>query len=108
MEKQNILEFLKQLTFDLYEGRKTRPQVVQALIEEISPSDEIPNSTNEEKLIFNLYWDLFDLTHDPPFHTRDVQVEYYIEIFNGNRIYSSEDHNNYWIEKGINDVYKLP
>jgi hypothetical protein len=108
MEKQKMLEFLKGLVFDLHYGRKSREQIVHELSEDISPSDEIPNSSNEEKLIFNLYWDLHHLTHDPPFHTRDVEIEYYMEVFKGTRKYSDEDVHNYWVEKGIGDVYKLP
>jgi hypothetical protein len=48
------------------------------------------------------------LNHDPPYHTRDVEIEYYIDVFNDKRKYSDEDVYNYWVEKGIDNVYDLP
>jgi hypothetical protein len=110
MNSEKMLDFFKQLVFDYKFGRKTKKQIVHELVENIPPSEgvEIPNHTDKEKFLFNLYWDLFDLTHDPPFHTRDIKIEYYLEVFEGKRRYSSEDLLVFWNEKGIDDMFELP
>jgi hypothetical protein len=101
METQKTIEFLKQLTFDLSHGRKSRAQIVHELSNEISPSEmaELPTIGNENEFIQDLYWSLLHSANESGFETSDLEIQYFVECFNGNRVYSKEDFKNYLSKK---------
>jgi hypothetical protein len=101
METQNIIEFLKQLTFDLFEGRKSKEQIVHELSHKISASEmaDLPSFGKGNDLAQDVYWALLHLENENGFETTDDEIQFLVECLRGNRVNSQEDFNKFLKDK---------
>ena len=99
-EALEILEILKELVFDLYEGKMSRSQTANILMAAITPvvMANLPTQGTWD-MIQSLYWSLLHLTNEGGFETTDDEIEYFIECFRGNRVYSNDDFNKFLKER---------
>jgi len=99
VEKREILQNLKELTLDFFEGRRTREETVHELYKRMSYPEDFDEAADKDEFIQRVYWDLRHLTHEKPFETKIEEIQYFMECFEGKRTYSIEDWNNYLHEK---------
>jgi hypothetical protein len=94
----SIVAILQELTLDFVSGKRNRPATVSELHARIDPDDiyKMPDSVPQKAFITEVYVSLDNLVNED-FAPSFEEMQYFMECFEGKRIFSQEEVRNFTV-----------